>query len=265
MRVGVHGATGRMGRLVLAEVLAARDLALHAAVTHPASSLVGVDAGELAGAGATGTTLSADPAVLRGADVIVDFSHPTALPALLTAVDGTALISGTTGLDRAGEALIADYATRAPVLRADNFSTGVAVLRHVVRQAAALLPEWDAEIVEAHHSRKVDSPSGTARALIQSIEAGRGAPAHHVHGREGIVGARPTGDIGVHALRLGDVIGEHTVSFGGSGEVVHLGHTAVERRVFAVGAVRAARWLAGRPTGGYRFAQVVGLEPTPSA
>ncbi|TNE84542.1 MAG: 4-hydroxy-tetrahydrodipicolinate reductase [Deltaproteobacteria bacterium] len=248
-----------MGRLVLREVLSSDDLVLHAATTRRSSTLAGADAGELCGVGRREVPILEELEALRGADVVIDFSHPLHFPEVAAAVD-SALVTGTTGLDAHGEQALREASARMPVLWATNFSTGVAILNHLVSRAASLVPEWDAEVVESHHRRKVDAPSGTARTLVDAIEHGRGEGATHVHGREGLVGERPVGDIGVHALRLGDVVGEHTVSFGGSGEVLHLGHSAIERRVFAVGAVRAARWLAGRAPGSYRFAQVVGLE-----
>lgn len=259
MRVAVHGATGRMGRLVLREVLSADDLVLHAATTRQRSTLAGADAGELCGLGRRGVAVMDGLEALAGADVVIDFSHPLHFPEVARVVD-CALVSGTTGLDAAGEAALDTAASRVPVLWASNFSTGVALLHHLVHQAAALVPDWDAEVVESHHRRKVDAPSGTARTLVGAIEGGRGQAAAHVHGREGVLGERATGEIGVHALRLGDVIGEHTVSLGGTGEVLHLGHSAIERRVFAVGAVRAARWLHGRPPARYAFTEVLGLD-----
>lgn len=258
MRIAVYGATGRMGRLVLAEVLQDPDLVLHAALTRPGSPHLGANAGELAGVGHTGERIQADLTALVGADVIIDFSQPDGLRALLDTATAP-IVSGTTGLSAEDEQAVQRFAKRAPILLAANFSTGVAVLRHLVRQAAALLPDWDAEIVESHHKHKVDAPSGTARALVASVEDGRGQQVVHVHGRAGPVGPRTPGTIGVHALRLGDVIGEHSLSLGGSGEILRLAHSATERRVFAVGAVRAARWIHQRPAGRYDFAQVVGL------
>ena len=261
IRVGVNGATGRMGRLVVAEVLGAEDLELVAAVTRPGSAPVGLDAGTLVGLGPAGIALTDAPRSLADADVVIDFSLPEALEALLQVVGSAAVVTGTTGLDASTRRALDRHAQGAPVLHAANFSTGVAVLTHLVRQAARVLAEADVEIVEAHHRHKVDAPSGTALHLGRAVAAARGLQLADVadHGRHGRTGVREDGRIGFHALRLGDVVGEHSVWFGADGERIALSHSATSRSTFAAGAVRAARWLAGRPAGSYTFEQALGI------
>lgn len=215
LRVGVHGASGRMGRMVLAELEAATDLSL---------------------AWACGRELPAD----LDCDVIVDFSTPEGLRRLLGV--GTApVVTGTTGL-------VVEPPKARAVLHAPNFSLGVAVLKRLVRDAARALPGWDAEIVELHHHHKRDAPSGTALALAQGL-----GPV--VHGHDGL---RVAGTVGVHAVRGGDIVGEHTVYLCGPGERLQLGHVATHRGLFAAGALRAARWIVGRPPGLYQIDDVLG-------
>jgi 4-hydroxy-tetrahydrodipicolinate reductase len=232
IRVGVLGASGRMGRHVRDGIEAAPDLELAAAVGR-----------------------GDDPAVLRGVDVVVDFSSPAALAAALPALAGVALVTGTTGLDDRTRALRDAHAGTAPLLAAANFSVGITLLTDLVRRAAGALPEADVEIVEIHHRLKADAPSGTALALAAA--AGPGKPL--VHGREGRTGDRPAGVIGIHAVRGGDVVGEHDVHLLLDGEHLRLGHGATSRAVFAHGALRAARWLYGRPPGVYDLSAVLGL------
>lgn len=258
LRIAVLG-TGRMGRLVIAEVLEADDLALAAVMTRPGSASLGIDAGVLAGRGACGVEVSELCPV--DADVLVDFSLPDGLRAALPLLGEAALVSGTTGLDEEDRRLLQRRAERGPVLHAANFSTGVNLLLDLVAQAAKALPDYDLEIVESHHHHKRDAPSGTALALGRSAAEARGVTLEDVvvHGRHGDTGARPPGQIGMHALRLGDVAGEHTVTVAGPGERLVLGHVASSRQTFASGAVRAARWIAGRPAGTYSMRDVLGL------
>lgn len=204
-----------MGRLVCAEIAAAPDLDL---------------------AWAAGRTL---PSPLPEADVIVDFSVPDGLRALL-GVARCPVVSGTTGL--------AVSTAPVPLLHAANFSLGVAVLARLVRSARAALPGWDVEVVEIHHAAKRDAPSGTALRLVDGL-----GPAVNGHG-----GLRAAGEVGLHAVRGGDVVGEHTVYLFGPGERLALAHVAGDRRLFAVGALTAARWMVGRPPGIYRIEDVLG-------
>lgn len=244
VRAAVLGASGRMGRLVL-EALEPGEIA----------AIVGRQPGAVGGHRIA--TLDG-PAPFADADVVVDFSSPDALLCALPLLGpGVALVSGTTGLGDAHRAALADRARVAPVLHAANFSLGVAVLLDLARRAAAALPGFDVEIVEAHHRRKKDAPSGTALALAGAVRAGRGVDLALVHGREGLTGERPSDEIGMHALRGGDTVGDHTVWLAGPGERVELRHVATSRATFAAGAVRAARWLAGRPPGAYGLADVL--------
>ncbi len=259
-RVAVIGAAGRMGRGVLRAVLEAPDLRLVAAVD--AGDAVGSDAAGLVGlrpAGVLVTPVTVD--AFGQADVAIDFSTPRALADCLDVLGTTALVTGTTGLDEDAERQLERRAALGAVLAAANFSTGVTLLLDLVGRAAAALPDFDVEIVEAHHRRKVDAPSGTALALGRAAAAARGVSldAHAVHGRSGQPGPRPPGDIGFHAVRGGDVVGEHRVWLAGEGERVELGHVASSRQTFVEGAVRAARWLAGRPPGRYSLRDVLGL------
>jgi 4-hydroxy-tetrahydrodipicolinate reductase len=221
---------------------------------------VGGDAGELAGVGRLGVAVTHDMNGITGADVAIDFSSPAGTTALLDSAvrAGVAVVSGTTGLAGDTIAALDRAATRIPVLWEPNMSIGVHVLGALVRQAAAALgPGFDIEIVEAHHRMKVDAPSGTALRLAEHAEAGRADVTSRAHGREGRPGARPASEIGMHAVRGGDVIGDHSVHFLGIGERLELVHRATSRDVFAHGALRAARWIAGRPAGRYTLADVL--------
>jgi 4-hydroxy-tetrahydrodipicolinate reductase len=200
--------------------------------------------------------------VTSGADVVVDFSAPRALEAACVACAKAkiALVSGTTGLDENAKAALGDAATRTAVIWEPNMSVGVHVLAMLVAQAeAALGAAYDVEVVEIHHRAKVDAPSGTAIRLADVVKEARGA--HYVHGRQGRPGPRDASELGVHAVRGGDVVGEHTVYFFGDGERVELTHKASSRDLFAHGALRAARWLAGRAAGRYALADVIRTSP----
>ena len=223
---------------------------------------IGRDAGELAGVGPLGACVVDGLAALEhaGADVVIDFSAPAATLALaaIAARAGTAVVSGTTGLGDDARAALDAAAARVPVLWEPNMSVGVHVLTRLVAQAAAALPGWDIEMVETHHRAKVDAPSGTALRLVEAMQqAMAGDHAHRVHGRQGRPGPRAADEIGVHAVRGGDVVGDHVVHFLGGGERLELTHRATSRDVFAHGAVRAAQWLAGRPAGRYGLCDVL--------
>lgn len=252
----VHGAAGRMGNVILRLALAEPGLAIHAGVDRVSGTLRAL------GVASDAPLLPALPAV-PGA-VVIDFSHHSAFSAVAAhcAAHGMALVSGTTGVPPAELAAALDgAASRAPVLHAMNMSVGVNVVVKVAAQLAkALGPDYDIEIVEAHHNLKKDAPSGTAFAIADAILAATGRTrADLVPGRDGEVGARRKGEIGVHALRLGDVVGDHSVYFVGNGERILLGHVAHTRDLFAKGALRAAAWIAGRSPGRYVMADVLGL------
>ena len=219
-----------------------------------------------------------DPAAeaIAGGEVVVDFSSAAALETLLRDCrhTGTPLVIGTTGHAAAQRALIGEAAKEIPIVFAANFSVGVNTLFWLTRQAAHILgPDFDLEIVEVHHRLKKDAPSGTARRLAEILAEARGLNYEEDtrHGREGIVGARGTREIGVHAVRGGDVVGEHTVLFADVGERIELTHRASSRETFALGALRAAAWLRGRPPGLYDMEDVLGLRaraalsPAPTA
>lgn len=251
IRLGLFGASGRMGRKVqeaLAGPFAGR-LAL----------AVAVDADTPAGVG------------FAGCDVVVDFSVAAATDDLLARLSGTgaALVSGTTGRDAAAEARLVAHAAHAPVFTAANFSLGVAVLTALVEQAArALGPDFDPEVFEIHHGRKRDAPSGTALVLGEAAARGRGLPWPEARraAREGDTGARTADEVGFAALRGGDVVGEHTVFLLGAVERLELTHRAADRGVFAHGALRAAEWVVGQGPGRYGMRDLVadaGAGPQP--
>jgi len=245
-----------MGRRVIELVAARSDMEVAAAIDHPSSPLVGQ---AVAGAQVTG-----DLAALRGCDVYVDFTTPesTEAAARAAAEHRVAAVIGTTGLGRGSEQAVATLAEVAPVLVAANFSLGVNLMLVLAETAArALGGGFDLEIVEAHHRHKRDAPSGTALALARALAAGRGVELETVltTARSGDIGARPEGEIGVVAVRGGDVIGDHTAFFLGEGERLELTHRAGSRDLFAAGALRAAAWLAGRPAGRYTMRDVLGL------
>jgi 4-hydroxy-tetrahydrodipicolinate reductase len=271
MRIGVLGCAGRMGRAVIGEVVAAGDLALAGGVEPPGHPALGQDLGVLAGADPVGVAASADAAaLLAAADVVIEFSAPeaSAAHAALAAERGVGHVIGTTGLSETHERTLRDAARRTAIMRAANMSLGVNLLLGLTAQVArALGPEaFDIEILEMHHRHKVDAPSGTALALGEAAARGRGVRLGDVaaRGRDGLTGARKAGAIGFAALRGGDVVGDHVVVFAGAGERIELAHRATDRRIYARGAVTAARWLWGRPPGLYDMAHVLGLEAAPS-
>lgn len=194
-------------------------------------------------------------------DVVIDFSTPAGFDAALAHCEahGAALVSGTTGLDAAQRQRLDAVAAKIPVLYAANFSLGVAVLTRLLREAAVALPDWDLEIIEAHHARKVDAPSGTALALGRAAAAARGQVFDEVAllAREGDVGARVAGTIGFASIRAGDIVGEHTALLATAGERIELTHRATDRSIFARGALHAAAWLAGKPSGAYVLDDVI--------
>ena len=267
MRIGVLGCAGRMGRAVIGEVLGAEGCTLAGGVDRGDHTALGQDLGSLAGERPLGLIVGADAAALiERADVVIEFSTPdaTAAHATLAAAHGTAHVIGTTGLSGAHEQALRDAARRTAIMRAANMSLGVNLLLGLTEQVArALGPDaFDIEIFEMHHRHKVDAPSGTALALGQAAARGRGVDLSEVaeRGRDGLTGARRSGAIGFAALRGGDLVGDHTVIFAGAGERIELTHRATDRRIYARGAVAAARWLHGRPPGLYGMADVLGLK-----
>lgn len=261
MRLAVFGAAGRMGQAVV-RLARAQQLEVVGAVEAPAAAGLGQDVGEWAGVGTVGVAISADVgAALLGAEVAIDFTDAAVLPKLLSAARhaGVAFVSGTTGLDESTQELLDRAAQRIPVLWAPNMSIGVLVLTRLCRAACeALGPEYAVEIVETHHAGKRDAPSGTAGQLLAAVRS-VWPDRRPQHGRAGQVGQRPPEEIGVHALRGGAVIGDHTVHLLGPLDRLELSHRAGSRDLFAAGALRAAHFVANRPAGRYELADVIGL------
>lgn len=265
LKIAVLGATGRMGRSVLSCVFEADDLELVGAITEPKDRLLGRDAGDLVAAEAVGVPLTDERSQgLHAAQVAIDFTLPAATEANLKACieSGTALVIGTTGLEERHRKAMEKAANEIPVVYARNMSVGVNVFMDLVGRAARALGEgYDVEIVEAHHRHKVDAPSGTALALAERIAEARGHKLADlaVYGRHGRTGPRVPGTIGFAVIRGGSVVGEHTVRFIGAEEQVEFRHEAADRKTFARGALRAARWAAGRAPGLYSMTDVLGL------
>jgi 4-hydroxy-tetrahydrodipicolinate reductase len=253
-----------MGRALVQMIHDAADLELEGAIDSPHSPVLGRDAGELAGVGAVGWPISSHLEAIASADVVIDFSLPVAFDALLDAVlrYSRPLVLATTGLDSAQWQRVDEAAKVLPIVAAPNYSTGVAVLFHLAQQASALLPDFDLEVVEMHHRRKVDAPSGTALGLADAAARGRNADykQHAVYGREGHPGARSNDEIGIMTLRGGDVIGEHTLYLVGEGERLELTHRSGNRELFARGALRAARLVGSQPPGRYTLTDVLSLK-----
>ena len=264
-KIGIVGAGGRMGQMLVRVVAETDGCALAGASEVAGSAHLGADPGVLAGVGESGVTITDDTAGLfASVDAVIDFTVPaaTAVHAGLAAEAGCALIAGTTGLEAEHRAALDAAATKVPVVWASNMSSGVNLLFAITEQVArALDPDFDIEIVEMHHKHKVDAPSGTALSLGEAAARGRGVDfdAEKVLSREGITGARQRGNIGFATLRGGDVVGEHSVIFAAAGERIELTHRATDRGIFARGAVRAANWTGGQAPGLYAMADVLGL------
>jgi 4-hydroxy-tetrahydrodipicolinate reductase len=265
MRLVVAGAGGRMGRTLVKAIAETKGLALAGAVDAPGSAVIGRDSGELAGLGANGVAVAADPApLLADADGLVDFTIPAAsvVFAELTARLGRVHIIGTTGLKDGEEKLIAESARKAVVVKSGNFSMGVNLIAALTKRVAKTLDNsFDVEIFEMHHNKKIDAPSGTALMFGRAAAEGRGIDlgTHSARGRDGETGARKPGDIGFASLRGGTVVGEHSVIFAGPAERIELVHRAEDRMIFARGALHAAAWARGQKPGLYSMADVLGL------
>ncbi len=264
-RIGVTGCCGRMGRALVAGVIASDRAVLSGGSEAPDNSKIGQDIRDPLSGEATGhQVLGNAKSLFEQSDVVIDFTRPAASldHARLAAETGKPLILGTTGLTADQEKAVAGFARRAAVVYAANFSLGVNLLLSLVEKAAATLDKgFDIEILEMHHCHKVDAPSGTALALGKAAAAGRGVDfdAAKILSREGIGDERPVGAIGFAALRGGDVAGEHSVIFAGPGERIELAHKAADRAIFAHGAVRAALWVRDKPAGLYSMKDVLGL------
>ena len=265
MRIAVLGCAGRMGRAVMAAVLASDDMELAGGLEGRGNPALGQDLGRLAGAEPIGVLARDDDAIIAAADVAIEFSTPdvSVRHAGVSAEKGTAHVIGTTGLSREQAAQLAQAGAHIPIVWAPNMGLGVNLLLGLTEQVArALGPEaFDIEIVEIHHKHKVDAPSGTALALGEAAARGRGVTLDQaaVRGRDGITGPREGGTIGFAALRGGDAVGDHSVIFAGAGERIELVHRATDRGIYARGAVHAARWVRGRAPGLYGMADVLGI------
>lgn len=249
IRIAIAGALGRMGQAIAAVVEARDDVVLVARFDRP---------------DVTGEGLVSRDEALAACDVVIDFTTPAASVALAqhcAARGGPALVIGATGISEQDGALIDACAATIPIVRARNFSLGVNMLMSLVTQAARALAasDYDIEVFEAHHRRKVDSPSGTALMLGEAAAEGRGVDLNDVadRGRDGITGPRKTGDIGFSVLRGGDIIGEHSVIFAAEDEILTLSHSARDRGLFARGAVQAALWVGRQPKGAYDMQDVL--------
>ena len=266
LKVAVLGASGRMGRAVLECIAEADDLELTGAVTETADPEIGKDAGHSAGLPTADVPLTDDRGQgLHDAHVAIDFTLPTATLANVQACveSGTALVIGTTGLEHEHLDAMIEASRDIPLVYGRNMSVGVNVFMNLVGRAAkALGPDFDVEIIEAHHRQKVDAPSGTALALGEEVAKAQGRSLDElaVHGRHGQIGPRVPGTIGFSVIRGGNIVGDHTVLFAAPEETVEMSHHAVKRKGFARGALRAARWVAGQAPGLYSMADVLGLK-----
>ncbi len=265
IRAVVTGAAGRMGAQLIRLIRETEGITLAGAVERPGHGELGRDAGEVAGVGAGGVRITDSlPSVLPGGDVVVDFTSAAASLDHLDAVcrAGKAIVIGSTGFTPQERELVRHRGAEARVFQAPNMSVGVNVLLRVVAEVARFLGDgYDVEIVETHHRFKKDAPSGTALALAEAAAQalGRDLAVDAVHGREGLVGERTPREIGLHAVRAGDVVGDHTVIFGGLGERVEITHRASSRETFSRGAIRAALWLPAQPKGFYGMTDLLGL------
>ncbi|MCB9593327.1 MAG: 4-hydroxy-tetrahydrodipicolinate reductase [Sandaracinaceae bacterium] len=260
-RVALIGATGRMGQAIARVIADTAGVEVVAAYAHGGADRLGADLGELAGVGRMGVAIG----VLGDieADVAIDFTSPdgTETVAAVCAACEVPLVSGTTGLHASAEDALLRASKVVPVVHAPNMSVGVTVLFHLAELTASKLRDFDAEIVEMHHRHKVDAPSGTAVRLAEHVAHGRGLDPEAVvrYERAGQVGPRPDDEIGVMTLRGGAVVGDHTLHLVGEGERLELTHRAMDRSIFARGAVRAAKWIVEQAPGRYGMADVLGL------
>lgn len=264
MKIVVAGASGRMGRTLIEAISASGDLVLGGALDVAGNPSIGRDAGELAGT-PCGVKVSSDAGpVIAAADCLIDFTRPdgTLMHLEACAAAGVRAVVGTTGFDTSQRARIESLASRIPIVFAPNMAVGVNAVFKLAEVAARILgDDFDVEIVEAHHRHKVDAPSGTALRLGEVVAGalGRNLDDCAVYGREGITGERNSKTIGIHAVRGGDIVGEHTVIFAGTGERVEVTVRSGSRMTYALGALRACRFLRDRKPGLYDMYDVLGL------
>jgi len=265
INVGVIGAGGRMGRMLIEAVQNNPQTTLKAAIERQGSSLVGADAGEVAAIGHLNVQIVDDlAAVINDIDVLIDFSLPDATEKNMQvcAEHNVAMVIGTTGFNEQQEQVLAKASEKITIVYAGNYSTGVNLSLKLLGMAAkAFGNDADVEIIEAHHKHKIDAPSGTAYMMAEAVAEARGQNLKDVaiYGREGQTGERESGTIGIHAVRGGEIVGDHTVMFIADGEVVEITHRARARMTFAAGAVRAATWVVEQEVGQYNMQDVLGL------
>ncbi|MDR0674579.1 MAG: 4-hydroxy-tetrahydrodipicolinate reductase [Zoogloeaceae bacterium] len=263
IRITVVGASGRMGRMLIEAVLKADDMALAAAVAQPGSAAIGRDAAELAGLSPCGARVAGHLS-LANCDCLIDFTRPEGTLCHLEQCEasGVAMVIGTTGFDAAGKARIQEAARRIPIVFSPNMTVGVNLVFKLLDMAARVLnPGYDVEIIEAHHRMKADAPSGTAMRMGEVVAAalGRDLADCAIYGREGHTGERDAQTIGFATVRGGDIVGDHDVLFCGLGERVEIAHRAGSRMPYALGSLRAARFLVGRQAGLFDMQDVLGL------
>jgi len=264
VRVAIAGVGGRMGRMLVEAALEDPGIELAAAFVRPGSEWIGRDAGDPIGR-STGVLIGENPeTAIAAADCVIDFTRPGVTVGLVRVAQrlGKSIVIGTTGFDAEQRALIEQAAKEIPIVLAPNMAVGVNVVFRLLEGAAALLGEgYDVEVIEAHHRNKVDAPSGTALEMgrILARVLGLDLEREAVYGRQGTVGVRPSRQIGFSAIRGGDIVGDHTVLFAGTGERIEITHRSQSRMPYAVGAMRAARFLQGRVPGLYDMRDVLGL------
>ncbi|OOF69376.1 4-hydroxy-tetrahydrodipicolinate reductase [Rodentibacter caecimuris] len=265
LKIAIAGAGGRMGRQLIQAAHLTEGVELGAAFVRPGSSLIGVDAGELAGIGKLGIFVSDNLFTQREKfDLLIDFTRPEGTLAHIKfcVEHHKKMIIGTTGFNEEGKAFIAQAAKETAIVFASNFSVGVNLVFKLLEKTAKVMGDYcDIEIIEAHHRHKVDAPSGTALSMGEHIAKtlGRDLKTHGIFSREGITGERKRDEIGFSTIRASDVVGEHSVWFADIGERVEISHKASSRMTFANGAVRAAKWLTDKPNGLFDMTDVLDL------
>jgi len=265
LRVIIVGASGRMGRMLVRALTESSHSLVVGATERSGSEFIGCDVGDLAGVETLGVSLADNIRTCAEADVLIDFSTPTATlaHAVFAAERNMCMVIGTTGFEPDQLQQLQDTLSGSSVVMAANYSVGVNLALNLIRQSAAVLDEnYDAEIFELHHKHKVDAPSGTALAMGHALAKGRGVKLDDVAvlSREGITGAREAGSIGFSVVRGGNIVGEHKAMFIADEERIEINHIASDRMVFARGAVRAANWLINQPAGFYDMQDVLGLK-----
>ena len=262
-RIIVDGACGRMGKIIIQGVVQQDDMQIVGAIEYPEHSQIGQDAGEVAGVGTLGVPVSRDlPAILDQGDVVIEFTTPSAtLEHLREVVDaGKRMVIATTGYTEEELAQVRELAAQISCVMAPNMSLGINVLLQAIQVVAkALGDDYEVEVIEAHHIHKADAPSGTALRIAEVLAEtlGRNLPEVGVYGRHGMIGERPKKEIGIHAIRGGDIAGDHTVLFAGVGERLEITHRAATPEAFARGAIRAARWVMDAPKGLHDIGEVL--------